>query len=44
MEMTEYLQNCMFYRTIILNYSSEVKSKLTEKLLISEDFSAHELR
>ena len=44
MEMTECLQNYRFYRTINLIYSSEEKLKFTEKLLISEDFSARELR
>ena len=44
MEMTECLQNCRFYRTIISNYSSELKLKLIEKLSKSKDFSAHDLR
>ena len=44
MEMTECLQNCIFYRTIISIYSSELKSKLIEKLSISEDFSFPDLR
>ena len=38
MEMTECPQNGRFYRLIISNYSSEVKSKLIKKLYISEDF------
>ena len=42
--MTECLQNGRFYQTIILNYSSEVKSKLSEKIQISEDFSAPDLQ
>ena len=29
-EMTEWLQNCRFYQTIISNYLSEVKYNLNE--------------
>ena len=43
MERTECLQNCRLYRTIISNYSGEVKLKLIEKLWTSEDFSAPDL-
>ena len=32
-EMTECLQNCMFYRTIISNNASIVKWKLDEKII-----------
>ena len=38
MEMTECLQNGRFYRTIILNYSSEVKSKLIENYRYQKTF------
>ena len=44
MEMTECLQNCMLYQTIISNYSGAVKLKFIEKLWTSEDFSAPDLR
>ena len=42
--MTEYLHNRRFYRIIISNCASEVKLKLNEKLLKSEDIPAHDLR
>ena len=42
MEITERLQNCIFYRTNSSNYSSEVVKKLIEKLSKSTDFSAHD--
>ena len=38
MKMTECLQNGRFYRTIILNYSSEVKSKLIENYRYQKTF------
>ena len=43
--MTESLHNCRFYwfRTIISNYSSEVKWKLIKIWLKSGDFSAFDL-
>ena len=43
-EITECLQNCRFYRKITSKYSSEVKWKLINKFVISENFSAHDLR
>mgnify|MGYP003690561033 CR=1 FL=1 len=44
MEMTECLLNCRFYQTIISNFSSKLKLKLIEKLLILDDFYAPDLR
>ena len=43
MELSNCLHSCRFYRTIILNYSSEVKQKLGKTLLKSADFSSHNL-